>query len=173
MVNRHPKNIEKVLGFIPADEPLLTKIFEEKLYKTTNEFGVEILLPNPEALLSTKLNWVLERTKDHKRIKDIADIYALIFYSDSKIADLRSKVVAILGQKKINKVISAFTDKDFEEASKAISVNAEQMKNVIKSFISTTVQKNVNIKKTQKNTKKTLKRSSCEIRSAARMGVGT
>jgi len=152
MVNRQPENIENVLGFIPADEPLLTKIFEEKLYKTTNEFGVEILLPNPEALLATKLNWVLERTKDHKRIKDIADIYALIFYSDSKIADLRSKVIAILGQKKTNKVISAFTDKDFEEASKAISVDAKQMENVIKSFIVTTIQKNVDTKKVQKNT---------------------
>jgi len=147
MVNRTPKNLSKILKIVPADEPMITKIFEKKLYKKTKEFGEEILLPNPEVLLSTKLNWVLERTKDHKRIKDIADIFALIWYTESTPKKLRESVAALIGQEKINDVISDFTENDFEQASKAINVDPEQMKNVINSFIVTIEQKPVNQKK--------------------------
>ncbi len=135
MVNRIPENISTHLGITPVDEPMITQIFEKKLYKTVKEFGVNILLPNPEVLLATKLNSVLERTKDHKRIKDIADIYALIWCTNTNPKRLQNSVAKLITQNKINEVISSFTDEDLESASKAITVDIKQMKMVLNSFI--------------------------------------
>ena len=135
MVNRVPDKIRDVLGVTPADEPMITQIFEKKLYKTITAFGVDVLLPNPEIMLATKLNWVLQRTKDHKRIKDIADIYALIWYTDTNMKHLQKSVASLITQGKINKVLSSFRDNDLKCVSKEIGVNVDQIKSVFNNFI--------------------------------------
>ena len=136
MVNRVPDKIHDVLGVTPADEPMITQIFEKKLYKTITAFDVKVLLPNPELMLATKLNWVLKRTKDHKRIKDIADIYALIWHTDTNMKHLQKSVASLITQDKINKVLAAFSDDDLEWVSKEIDIDAGQIKSVFNSFIS-------------------------------------
>ena len=135
MVNRIPDKIRDVLGVAPADEPMITQIFEKKLYKTITAFGVDVLLPNPEIMLATKLNWVLQRTKDHKRIKDIADIYALIWYTDTNMKHLQKSVASLITQGKINKVLSSFRDNDLKCVSKEIGVDVDQIKSVFNNFI--------------------------------------
>lgn len=136
MVNRIPKKMPDVLRIRPANEPMITEIFEKKLYKTITAFGVDVLLPNAEILLATKLNWVLKRTEDHKKIKDIADIYALIWHTDTDISQLKKSVASLISQDSINKTISSFTQTELRDVSNAIDVNVEQIKSVLNSFIS-------------------------------------
>ena len=145
MVNRVPGKIHDVLGVIPADEPMITQIFEKKLYKTITAFDVKVLLPNPEIMLATKLNWVLKRTKDHKRIKDIADIYVLIWHTDTDMNRLRKSVASLITQDKINNVLAAFSDDDLKWVSKEIDVDVDQIKSVFNSFISESELKTTNL----------------------------
>jgi len=63
----HPK-IKQVLGFVPVDEPLLSLVFAEGLYTTTKLFGMGVLLPQPHVLLAMKLNSVINREKEHKKV---------------------------------------------------------------------------------------------------------
>ena len=135
LVNRIPKNISEYLNITPIDEPMITQIFEKKLYKIVNKFGVEILLPYPEVILATKLNSVLQRTKDHKRIKDIADIYALIWYTNTEPRYLQRSVAKLITQNKIDDIISSFTDRDLKSASQVLGVNVNEMRIVLNSFI--------------------------------------
>ena len=86
-------------------------------------------------MLATKLNWVLQRTKDHKRIKDIADIYALIWYTDTNMKHLQKSVASLITQGKINKVLSSFRDNDLKCVSKEIGVDVDQIKSVFNNFI--------------------------------------
>lgn len=135
IVDRVTPNIKSMLGINPVDEPLLREVFENGKYRTIEAFGAKIMLPNVEVLLSTKINSVLERQKDHKRTKDIADIYALMWHSGIKIPILRKKVLQIINETKVTEVILKFTDQDYEEAGKALGINKEEISKVIKSFI--------------------------------------
>jgi hypothetical protein len=69
----HPK-IKELLGFVPIDEPLLSLVFQDKMYTITTIFKKTVLLPKPHVLLAMKLNSAPNRDKENKRIKDIADI---------------------------------------------------------------------------------------------------
>lgn len=136
--NIHP-NSKSILGFRPIDEPLLSEVFTKKKYKMIKEFGVKIMLPSPEVLLATKLNSVCDRDKAHKRIKDIADIYALIWYSSPKPAEIKNNIQKIIDMKKIAKVISSFSDEDYSTVSQVLEIDKSEIEKVIKSLLSISV----------------------------------
>lgn len=67
----HPKFYE-VFKFNPVDEPLLEMVFRDKANRMAEKsFGKSLWLPKPHILLATKLNSVISRDKEHKRLKDI------------------------------------------------------------------------------------------------------
>lgn len=147
MVDNIPKNIHDVLGIIPADEKLLALVFEKGEFIEIEEFGVKIILPKPAVLLATKLISLPKRPIDHKKWKDIADIYALMWYSGTKLGDMKSGVLKLLSQKDIEKAFSKIEDSDYKTASEAIGVGLDEMKNVINSFIATTESKTMSQEK--------------------------
>lgn len=126
------ERVKSEIGFTPIDEPLLNKVFENKKYNLTKEFGKKILLPKPDVLLAMKIKSVLARDKSHKRVKDICDIAALCLFSgvpvDSIIKSSREFV-----SPQIHKTFSNtdFTEPIFE-CSKILGIE----KNVINSIIS-------------------------------------
>lgn len=98
----HPK-IKLVLGFVPIDEPLLSLVFAKRLSTTAKLFETNVVMPKTHVLLAMKLNSVIARDREHKRIKDIADIYALLWYSDVKITQLKDDLFSIYQKKKQEK----------------------------------------------------------------------
>jgi len=141
MVDNIPDKIHDILGVTPADEKLLELVFEKGQFIEIEEFGVKIQLPKPEVLLATKLVSLPRRPKEHKKWKDIADIYALIWYSGIKLEQIKSAVLNLLSQKDVKKAFSKIEDSDYQEASNAIGVGLDEMKNVINSFIEKTIPK--------------------------------
>lgn len=126
----HPK-IKHVLGFVPLDEPFLSLVFADDLYTTTKLFGVSVLLPQPHVLLAMKLNSVINREKEHKRIKDIADIYALMWFSDMKITELKANLLSIYPEEKARKTVRSFTPKEIARVSTAIGITAQEISRVL------------------------------------------
>jgi len=126
----HPK-IKHVLGFVPLDEPLLSLVFAEGLYTTTKLFGVGVLLLQPHVLLAMKLNSVINREKEHKRIKDIADIYALLWFSDMKITELKANLLSIYPEEKARKTVRSFTPEEIARVSAAIGITAREISRVL------------------------------------------
>jgi hypothetical protein len=125
----HPK-IKDILGFVPIDEPLLSLLFQHKMHTTANIFGRKITLPKPELLLAMKLNSVLRRDKEHKRIKDIADIYALLWYSDTYLPELKNRLFSINSREEAAKTMRAFTKEDLDKVSKTIGVATKEISRV-------------------------------------------
>lgn len=126
----HPK-IKEFFGLDPIDEPLLANVFSDNQFVMSGYFGKEIMLPHPEVLVSMKINSVLNRNKEDKRIKDIADIYSLMWYSDTKFPDLKQSVQKICGTKKVSFTISKFTDQDYSAVSQAIGIDKDEISRVI------------------------------------------
>ncbi len=143
LVDNTPDRIHDVLGITPADERLLEAVFEKGQFVEVKEYGVTIRLPTAGVLLATKLISLPKRTKDHKKWKDIADIYALIWHSGKKPAALKSRVLSLLSQKDVRKAFSQVEDADYQEASTAIGVESAEIKNVVGGFIRQTVTKNL------------------------------
>ena len=83
MVDRVPDGFKDAFGFIPPDEPLLTQVFDDPDSRwSTSAFGKVVWMPSPPVLLRMKARSFTNRTRDHKRIKDLADITALLLFSD-------------------------------------------------------------------------------------------
>ena len=126
----HPK-IRQLLGFVPIDEPLLSIVFSDRLYITAKLFGRSVLLPKPHVLLAMKLNSVINRDKEHKRIKDISDIFALLWFSDVKIAQLKANVLSIYPEEKARRTVRGFTKEEISKVSGAIGVSEGEITRVL------------------------------------------
>jgi hypothetical protein len=134
IVDRIPANIVELLGFVPIDEPLLSAVFQGKKYTIIKEFGTKLILPDPEVLLATKIVTVHNRTNDHKKIKDICDIYALIWHSNVSQGKLHQSLSHLINTKGISTTFSKFTADDYKQASNALGVDSLEFSNVMKSF---------------------------------------
>jgi len=126
----HPK-IKTLLGFVPIDEPLLSLVFQDKTYTITTLFEKTVLLPEPQVLLAMKLNSVLHRDKESKRIKDIADIYALLWYSGIALPQIKNRLFSTYQKEKAIKTIQGFTKEDINKVSTTIGVSAQEISRVL------------------------------------------
>jgi len=126
----HPK-IKPLLGFVPIDEPLLSLVFTNKLSITAKLFGTTILMPQTHVLLAMKLNSVINRDKEDKRIKDIADIYALLWHSDTKITQLKDQLYSIYSPEKARKTTQTFAKTEIQKVAAIIGVDAKEITTVL------------------------------------------
>lgn len=132
LVDFIPPKFKEVFHFHPADEPLLRFVFENAKYREElKEFNKKLWLPKPELLLATKINALKFRDKEHKKIKDLCDIFALMWYSNEKTQELPLKVRQFLSEKDIQKTVLCITAEDYQKASPQLNHSAEEIKRVI------------------------------------------
>jgi len=93
------------------------------------------MLPKPHVLLAMKLNSAPRRDKEHKLIKDIADIYALSWYSDEPLAQLKSQLYSIFSKEKTGEVIRSFTKQDINNVSSLLGIPPQELSRVITELI--------------------------------------
>jgi hypothetical protein len=122
---------KKIVGFPLLDESLLSHVFVNQKFTVLNEFGGKFKLPTPEVLVAAKLKSAPDRPQDDKRIKDISDIYALLWYSDVDFKDLRQNVQKISEIKKIHESVSGFTVTEYDAVSNAIGIDSEEIARVV------------------------------------------
>ena len=120
-----------MFGFVPVDEPLLSQVFAGKRLVSREEFGAKLVLPRPAVLLATKLNSVSNRDKEHKRIKDIADIYGLVWYSEDELGDLRTELFAMIGREKVASVLSSFREEDYSAVARNLGTEKIEVSNAL------------------------------------------
>lgn len=125
----HPR-IKELLGFVPIDEPLLSLVFENRMYTIVTLFRKRVFLPEPHVLLAMKLNSAPKRDKENKRIKDIADIYALLWYSDVELPKLKNQLFSIYPKKEARKTLRSFTKEDIVRVSTAIGITGQEISRV-------------------------------------------
>ncbi|DAC72052.1 MAG TPA: hypothetical protein DSN98_07220 [Thermoplasmata archaeon] len=133
IVNKIHPSFKETFGFNPVDEPLLTPVFHHKKYRRElTEFNKHLWLPTPDILLATKIKSVPRRTKDEKLIKDICDIYSLLWYSGKDFKKIREETWNILNEND-NKQLQTFIKKEqdiFQKAHIAMDIDAETIKNL-------------------------------------------
>jgi len=129
IVDAIPQNFKKDFGFNPIDEPLLKTAFDNKEFIILKEFDKRLLLPNPEILLAMKVNSLPLRDKEHKRIKDICDIFALAWYADLNLEKIN--LSKFLSKKKLELCLKTITEEDYEKSAIQLGHEKEDLKRVI------------------------------------------
>jgi hypothetical protein len=133
LVSHTNKKIIKEIGFAPADEPLVKHVFENINNRTELiEFDKKLWLPSPELLLATKLNSVINREKNHKKIKDYCDILSLILYSNKEIDTIISLAKKYISKEKIDSLKKEINLEEIKEVSKILNINEEIIQKTFK-----------------------------------------
>lgn len=135
LVDNAPKDIKKAVGFIPFDEKLLLHVFRDKMFKMIDEFPAKVILPLPQVLLAMKMISLPGRTKDHKKHKDIMDVYALIWHSGIPIRRLRSDLIRLISSDDMHRALSAIDSSDYEQAAHPLGLDPKRLKTVISNFV--------------------------------------
>ena len=132
--NIHPL-MSEVFSFIPVDEPLLETAFREELFKVKSIGGLQIRVLSPQSLLATKLNSVISRAQDHKKLKDLADIYSLTWYSGPIITDMKTDLERLIPNKKQYQVLRNVKENEYEEVGRVLGVDQSEVKRVFRELV--------------------------------------
>lgn len=130
-----PNGIKKAIGFTPFDEKMLVHVFSGKMFNMIDEFSTRVILPTPPVLLAMKIASLPNRTKDHKKHKDIMDMYALIWHSGVRLKKLRMGVSRLVSATDLLKAISSIDKPDYAQAADSLGVDEEKVKSVISDFV--------------------------------------
>ena len=135
LVDNIPDGTKEALEFTPFDEKRLTHVFKGKMFKTIDEFPIRVIVPTPPVLLSMKIASLPDRTKDHKKYKDIMDVYALIWYSGVPMKRLRLDVSRLVSDHDMSKMMSSISRDDYVKAADALDIDVGTVESVIKDFV--------------------------------------
>ena len=78
-----------------------------------------------------KLNSASKRDKEQKRLKDIIDIYGLLWYSDEKPETIREELLSTLKREKITSVVSSFREEELAAVARNLGVEKSEVANVM------------------------------------------
>jgi hypothetical protein len=126
-----PSNAQAAFGFVPIDEPLLSFVFQNAGGQRTQIFGKDVILPLPYLMLATKFHSLPHRDKEHKMIKDLADIYALAWHSPTTLDNLKRQIEAIVSREERKKVLMKIKQEHVNLASQATGVESVEIRRVL------------------------------------------
>jgi hypothetical protein len=127
----HPKFYE-VFKFNPVDEPLLEMVFRDRANRMAEKsFGKNLWLPKPHILLATKLNSVIGRDKEHKRLKDIADIFILLWFTDVEISEIKSNLLEFYERENIKRIVSAISRQDIKDVASVTGFSEGEVERIL------------------------------------------
>ena len=75
-----------------------------------------------------KANSLPGRDKEHKRTKDICDIFALVWYSGIILEEIN--FMKYISQSNLNKILKSISDDDFEKAALQVGHSKDELKRV-------------------------------------------
>jgi len=134
VVDRIHPLMSEIFGFTPIDEPLLETAFSGDLFKTHSIGGIEVKVVAPHLLLATKLNSAVIRLHSHKRLKDIADIYALIWHSGLSLEEMRDLLQNVYPDEKTEAVIGGVKEEEIREVGGVLGVEPSEIRRVLRAF---------------------------------------
>jgi hypothetical protein len=135
MIPTSGEKLREQLGFVPPDEPLLTRVFEDDDRSTSVDIGGRtVKVPTPDVLMAMKLNSVVNRFEDHKRIKDLCDLTALALYSGVGRGDLVERVLDISDGTRLAQLSTSLSRADVDLVGSILGIDPALVVGVITEF---------------------------------------
>lgn len=124
-----------VFGFKPPAEPLLAPAFEENKSEKLAAYVSwsppdEKLIVSPELLAAMKIRSLPDRDKSHKRVKDAADLHALLWYV-TDYTDIKTGALKYVSDSDIEQIADAINDTIVEDAATLLQIDPQLINNSI------------------------------------------
>jgi hypothetical protein len=82
IINSYPPSYSDIIPQYFFEEPLLEEIYRNSQNQVEiPQISHHLFMPIPEILSAIKIRCILGRDIHHKRVKDLCDLYSLLFYS--------------------------------------------------------------------------------------------
>ncbi|MFQ6052039.1 MAG: hypothetical protein ACE5K4_10135 [Candidatus Hydrothermarchaeota archaeon] len=94
------------------------------------------MIPETIVLLATKLNSITKRDTEYKKIKDLSDIFALLWYSNEDIKKIKQKLFDFYSKERAFEVVKSFTNDDFSRVSEVLEINIREIRRVVLELLS-------------------------------------
>ena len=94
----------------------------------------EVKVPTPDILMAMKLNSVVNRFEDHKRVKDLCDLTSLALFTDQNRVDLVESVVGASDERRLKKLSGALSIEDVQRAGDILGIDMLTVRGVISDF---------------------------------------
>jgi len=117
---------EEAFGFRPPAEPLLKPVFEDDKFESLNEHVSwsspdSAIVVKPELLAAMKIRALPDRDKSHKRVKDIADLHALLWYVKD-YNEIKADVLEHVSESDIEQLDAATDQQLYENAAGLLQI---------------------------------------------------
>lgn len=122
-------NFEEAFGFTPPAEPLLKPVFNDDLGEPLNEYvswkaPEEAWIVPPHLLAAMKIRSLPDREKSHKRVKDAADLHALLWYTRD-YNQIKQDTLQQVTDTDLQALENAVDNTVFEDAANLLQVSQE------------------------------------------------
>lgn len=118
-----------VFGFKPPAEPLLGPVFEEDKseqladYVSWSPSGKKLIV-SPELLAAMKIRSFPDRDKSHKRVKDAADLHALLWYVKD-YTEMKTGALEYVSSSDVEQFADTVDDSVFEDAATLLQIEPQ------------------------------------------------
>ncbi|MBS3112071.1 hypothetical protein J4459_02305 [Candidatus Woesearchaeota archaeon] len=89
------------------------------------------MAPQARIIACHKINALKYRDKEHKKIKDLCDIFVLLWSSEEKPQELKKKIVQFVTTEEIHASISIINEDDYQKTSQQLNHSVEEIRRVI------------------------------------------
>ena len=129
MVPHTPPFFKEIAGFDPIDEPLLEYFFEKGHKQEFADTHMKAYIPSVELITAMKLRCSYQRQKQEKIVKDIADVFALLWYTEG-FENVKKKLFKIISRDEVILIIKKWNPKHVIDAAKFIDVDPKTISQV-------------------------------------------
>jgi len=129
------ETFKDTFGFKPPSEPLLEQAFENdkaELLEPYVEWGnsASSKICDIDLLAAMKIRSIPQRDKEHKRVKDVCDLHALLWYP-SEFGEMVEKINKIVAEKDLKKLEDKIDEEVINNASNLVGVDKETLRESI------------------------------------------
>ena len=97
LVNSYPQSYQDIHPQSFFEVPLIEKVYADKKYQVKlSQISNYLFMPTRDLLGAMKIKSLPSRGKQHKMVKDLCDLYSLIWFADEPPDEIISKITSIL-----------------------------------------------------------------------------
>lgn len=130
---------DDTFGFRPPAEPLLKPVFDADAGEPLADHvswsvADDVMVAPPELLAAMKIQSLPDREKSHKRVKDAADLHALLWYVDD-YTDMKTAVLEHTTDEALSRLEAAIDSTLFENAAQLLQIDSQLIDDSIRRLL--------------------------------------
>ncbi|MCX6666054.1 MAG: hypothetical protein NT038_08385 [Euryarchaeota archaeon] len=135
IVNSYPPSYSDIIPQCFFEEPLLEEIYRIRQNQVEiPQISHHLFMPTPEILSAIKIRCISGRDIHHKRVKDLCDLYSLLFYSPKSFQSTVEGMKKYIAPDMVRQVKDIINEKLMRESEKIIGEPPGSMNTVIRNL---------------------------------------